>query len=69
MIGVLEIALGIFMLVFASWRDITFYQGRLGATVRQDRKRPIQPQWAARLLLIVIGLAALVDGIWKKFYR
>jgi hypothetical protein len=56
------ILIGVFLIVVALVSDAPFYRshgpglGKYGS--------PIEPRWIPRLLLIVIGLAAILDGIW-----
>ncbi|MBZ5522295.1 MAG: hypothetical protein LAP21_08655 [Acidobacteriia bacterium] len=69
-IDVIEIALGVLIFVLALSPG-TLYEGRLGRTLGQGYpgRKPIEPQWAARLVLIVIGLAVILDAVWKTFSR
>jgi hypothetical protein len=69
MFRVIEIVLGIFMLVVAFWPRLTFYRGRLGGTVGKEGRTPVQSQWAARLLLLVVGVAAILDSLLDGFSR
>lgn len=70
-IAVIEIAIGVFIFVFGLWPGVTFYRGRLGRSLGPGHpgRKPIEPQWAARMMLIVIGLAATLDGVWTTFFR
>jgi len=58
----MAILIGIFIVVLSFLPDARFYEGRLGT---KQRLPPIEPRWIPRLVLIVFGLAAILDGIWQ----
>ncbi len=56
------IVIGIFLVVLSLLPNARFYEGRLGT---KQVLPPIEPRWIPRLVLIVGGLAAILDGIWQ----
>lgn len=56
------ILIGVFLIVVALVSNRPFYRSRGPALGKHGP--PIEPSWIPRLLLIVIGLAAILDGIW-----
>ena len=58
----LEIIIGVWLLVGALLPKAKFYPGRLGT---RQAVPPIEPSWIPRLFILVVGLAALLDGIWR----
>jgi len=69
MIAVLQICLGIFMIVFALWPNMPFYRGRPGGLVGEAHRRPIKAQGLARMLFVLLGLAAILDSVFTHFVR
>jgi len=56
------ILIGTFIVVLSLLPNTRFYEGRLGT---KQVLPPIEPRWIPRLVIIVGGLAAIVDGIWQ----
>jgi hypothetical protein len=59
---VFEILIGLFILVLAVLPKTRFYNSGAPGTKYGP---PIEPSWIPRLLILVAGLAALLDGIWR----
>jgi hypothetical protein len=59
---VFEILIGIWLLVGAFLPKAKFYPGRLGT---KQVLPPIEPSWIPRLFILLAGLAAILDGIWR----
>lgn len=57
-----EILFGLFILVLAALPKTRFYNSGAPGTKYGP---PIEPSWIPRLLILVAGLAALLDGIWR----
>ncbi len=58
----LTIAIGIFLVVLSLLPGFKFYEGRLGT---KQVLPPIEPIWIGRLVILMFGLAAILDGIWQ----
>ena len=58
----LAIFIGLGLMVLALLPGFKFYEGRLGT---KQKLPPIEPAWIGRLVILVGGLAAIVDGIWE----
>ena len=56
------ILIGIFLVVTALLSKAPFYRSHGPGLGKYGP--PIEPRWIPRLLLIVIGIAAILDGIW-----
>jgi hypothetical protein len=61
---VLTIAIGAFLVVLSLLPGFKFYEGRLG-TRQGQASTPIEPAWIGRLVILMAGLAAVLDGIWR----
>jgi len=59
---VVEIFVGFCMAVIALLPKGKFFPGRLGT---KQVLQPIEPAWVGRLFIGGIGLAAILDGIWR----
>jgi hypothetical protein len=59
---VLETLIGGCIVVLSLLPNTKFYEGRLGT---KQVLPPIEPRWIPRLMLMVFGLAAIIDGIWR----
>ena len=55
-----EILLGVWLIVIALLPFSKFYPGRLGT---KQRSSAIEPSWIPRLILLVAGIVAILDGI------
>jgi hypothetical protein len=58
MIGIL---IGVGMIVMSLWPDGRFYNAHGPGLAKYGP--PIEPRWIPRLMLILFGLAAILDGI------
>jgi len=59
---VFEIFLGLGILVVAALPKTKFYNSGAPGTKYGP---PIDPAWIGRLLMLVVGLAAILDGVWR----
>jgi len=59
---VLSIAIGLFLIALALLPGFKFYEGRLGL---KPLTPPIEPTWIGRLVFVMFGLAAILNGIWE----
>jgi hypothetical protein len=59
---VFEIFLGLGILVVASLPMTKFYNSGAPGTKYGP---PIEPAWIGRLIILVAGLATILDGIWR----
>jgi hypothetical protein len=59
---VITVAIGIFLVVLSLLPGFKFYEGRLGT---RQVLPPIEPAWIGRLVILMAGLAAILDGIWQ----
>lgn len=57
-----EISSGFCMMVIALLPKSKFYPGRLGTT---QALSPLEPAWIGRLFIGGLGLAAILDGVWR----
>jgi hypothetical protein len=58
---VFEIFIGVFLLLLAALPKTKFYNSGAPGTKYGP---PIEPAWIGRLLILMGGLAAILDGIW-----
>jgi len=58
----LAILIGAFIVGLSLHPKAKFYEGRLGTT---QVLPPIEPRWIPRLILVLFGVAAIIDGIWQ----
>lgn len=58
----LEIFIGLFLLVLAVLPKTKFYESGAPGTKYGP---PIEPKWIPRLFFLVVGLATMLDGIWR----
>ena len=61
-----EIFIGLWIVILSVLPGAKFYEGRLGT---RQVLPAIQPSWVPRLLLVVLGLAAIFDGIWRIWHQ
>jgi hypothetical protein len=59
---VFETLIGLFMAILALLPTAKFYPGRLGT---KQVLAPIEPAWVGRLFIGGLGLAAILDGVWR----
>lgn len=59
---VFEIFVGLGLLVLAALPKAKFYNSGAPGTKYGP---PIEPSWIPRLLIMVAGLAAFLDGVWR----
>jgi len=58
----IEILIGLGILVLAVLPNTKFYNSGAPGTKYGP---PIEPRWIARLIMILFGSAAILDGIWQ----
>jgi hypothetical protein len=63
---VFAITLGIGLVILALLPGFKFYEGRLGT---KQVLPPIEPAWIGRLVILLGGLAAILDGIWQLHHH
>jgi hypothetical protein len=55
-----ELILGTLLIVIALLPGAKFYPGLFG---RKQKLPPIEPNWIPRLVLLMFGLAGIIDGV------
>jgi hypothetical protein len=58
----IAILIGAFIVGLSLHPNTKFYEGRLGT---KQVLPPIEPRWIPRLILILFGVAAIIDGLWQ----
>jgi len=58
----IAILIGAFIVGLSLYPNAKFYEGRLGT---KQVLPPIEPRWIPRLILILFGVAAIIDGLWQ----
>ena len=58
----LAILIGAFIVGLSLHPNAKSYESRLGT---KQVLPPIEPRWIPRLILILFGVAAIIDGIWQ----
>jgi len=59
----MTILIGVFIITMALVSRAKFYHSHGPGLGKYGL--PIEPQWIVRLVLVLIGLAAILDGVWE----
>jgi hypothetical protein len=59
----IAILIGVFMIVLSLLPKAKFHNSHGPGLARYGP--PIEPRWIPRLMLILAGLAAILDGVWE----